>query len=1130
MKQPDKIGFAGNIKDFEFETNRDCHFTLSVDNQVIVDQIYTPENGMITIRLKDVVQECLTVQIPPFSSSSFFQESAAKTFTAKINDSTYTFIAIAGGVVGVDDIATFLKQNFLTWQPQTKRIIARQPEFLTYYASGDVTLAIEGHWDDYSWTHYIVLQEGLNTINLNYDVVCDFFQNSVDYFDVWVEDTNSRERLTYIQRYVPIPEPDRAQLYIFENSLGGIDTFLCSGTLTEKINTTGNLVKQYEATYDGDIDFSVCYTQQTGYLRDSSEGAWLRDFFLSRQRYHIAGSLRQIYIEDQENEFTPSEINSFEFEFYYCDQSRFQKIIRNRENLPELLEVANGDNLFFLTPRLSEYPVAQYDDELMLPVQHPYSGQWQHLPVSAIKSHVDLYDASYDTKGIAAFSYEHFIVEDGFVKINLGTINFDSYFYEQNGELHCKMNFVGDLDVSAFGCSSGTGGPGVDLVNDLTSTRTDAALTANMGRYLKSLIDGKASDWNSITGKPSAFPTTWDLVSGKPSAYTPSAHTHSATDVTSGIFSSSQIPELPITRISGLQATLDNVFSSAIWNRCFYERDGELHCKLNFVGDLDVSAFGCSSGTGGPGVDLVNDLTSTRTDAALTANMGRYLKSLIDGKASDWNSITGKPSAFPTTWDLVSGKPSAFTPSAHTHTWTDIPGRPDFDAIYVKKSGDTMSGNLTIGTNWVLGPGGNGLLFSDGANSNIGTRTGITKLRSGATNLVHLKNESGTDRGYTIWDGSNSNLTTVNWSVNQLSFPESQFNVNAPARSTLNPMSLRLWDVYNNNIGLTQKYATILEIYGRSGHWDHQLAFEGYKGSLFHRASTWNETTFEEWRKIWDSSNSNLSSVDWKANLLTANRVAVGGYNNTSYTLSTYSFISDRWVRTLGATGWFSETYGGGIYMSDTDYIRIYNNKRFYVGNNSAYSVYTNGGFTRDGYAGASWFNGHGALNVAITNNSAQTPLLVAFRAGQSPAATGASRLFSLELLNTGTTMYWAFGGVKRFDFTASGNFSATGEVSAYTASDARLKYNIRELDGLSYINRLRPVAFYWNDKARELAGDNRQHGYGLIAQELQNVLPDCVGNIYNSEFLGIGYEKLIPFLIAAVKQLSEEVKQLKQA
>ncbi len=576
------------------------------------------------------------------------------------------------------------------------------------------------------------------------------------------------------------------------------------------------------------------------------------------------------------------------------------------------------------------------------------------------------------------------------------------------------------------------------------------------------------------------------------------------------------------------KATLSMLRKYLIGN-WFYEENGELHCRLNFTGDLDVSAFGGSGGTGGPGVDLIDNLTSIRTDAALTANMGRYLKSLIDGKASDWNSIIGKPSVFPTTWDLVSGKPSVFPSSPHTHAWTDITSRPDFNA-YVKKSGDTMLGNLTIGTNWIMGPGGNGLLSSDGANSNIGMCTGITKLRSGATNLVHLKNESGTDRGYTVWDASNSNLTSVNWNVNQLSFPESQFNVNAPARSTMNPMSLKIWDSYNQGIGVGSNYATVIEIYGKRNHWDNQIAFDGFKGSIYYRNSTYSpETTFSEWRKIWDSNNSNLLSVDWKANLLTANRVAVGGYNNTSYTLSTYSFISDRWVRTLGTTGWFSESYGGGIHMSDTDYVRIYNNKRFYVSNTSAYSILSDGGFTRQGYGGSSWGQGYGAFNVAVTNNNSQTPIIVAYRAGQTPSTTGVNRLLSMEFLNNGDRMRWYFGGVQAFEFSSSGTLIAAGDIIAYTASDARLKNNVRELDGLSYINRLRPVSFDWNERARKLAGDNRQHGYGLIAQELQNVLPDCVGNIYNSEFLGVKYEKLIPFLIAAVKQLSEEVKQLKE-
>lgn len=36
------------------------------------------------------------------------------------------------------------------------------------------------------------------------------------------------------------------------------------------------------------------------------------------------------------------------------------------------------------------------------------------------------------------------------------------------------------------------------------------------------------------------------------------------------------------------------------------------------------------------------------------------------------------------------------------------------------------------------------------------------------------------------------------------------------------------------------------------------------------------------------------------------------------------------WIRTSGATGWYNETYGGGIHMTDSTWIRTYNGKSFY--------------------------------------------------------------------------------------------------------------------------------------------------------------------------------------------------------
>lgn len=38
------------------------------------------------------------------------------------------------------------------------------------------------------------------------------------------------------------------------------------------------------------------------------------------------------------------------------------------------------------------------------------------------------------------------------------------------------------------------------------------------------------------------------------------------------------------------------------------------------------------------------------------------------------------------------------------------------------------------------------------------------------------------------------------------------------------------------------------------------------------------------------------------------------------------------WVRTYGNTGWYSQTYGGGWHMTDTTWLRAYNNKNVYTG------------------------------------------------------------------------------------------------------------------------------------------------------------------------------------------------------
>ncbi|MBD5374368.1 MAG: shufflon system plasmid conjugative transfer pilus tip adhesin PilV [Bacteroides sp.] len=185
--------------------------------------------------------------------------------------------------------------------------------------------------------------------------------------------------------------------------------------------------------------------------------------------------------------------------------------------------------------------------------------------------------------------------------------------------------------------------------------------------------------------------------------------------------------------------------------------------------------------------------------------------------------------------------------------------------------------------------------------------------------------------------------------------------------------------------------------------------------------------------------------------------------------------IADGWLRTTGQRGWYNETYGGGLYMTDTTWVRIHNSKSFYSG--TGY-IRSDGAFDREGYGGASWNTGHGAYNVAISDNASQTPLLHAYRTGQAITATGANRLFAMELLNTGSVLRYCFGGAHKFEMHSNGNFLATGEVTAY--SDERLKSGI---EAITRGKRLRPVTFY-KDGSRHV---------GLIAQEVQRLCPEAV-------------------------------------
>jgi hypothetical protein len=110
------------------------------------------------------------------------------------------------------------------------------------------------------------------------------------------------------------------------------------------------------------------------------------------------------------------------------------------------------------------------------------------------------------------------------------------------------------------------------------------------------------------------------------------------------------------------------------------------------------------------------------------------------------------------------------------------------------------------------------------------------------------------------------------------------------------------------------------------------------------------------------------------------------------------------------------------------------------------------------------------------------------------------------------------------YELKIQGDVAASGDIVAYYTSDKRLKDNIQPIqNALNKVNELGGYTFDWNE---ELQKARKGHDIGVIAQEVQSVLPEVVVERDNG-YLGVDYQKLVPVLIEAIKELSAKVKEL---
>lgn len=341
---------------------------------------------------------------------------------------------------------------------------------------------------------------------------------------------------------------------------------------------------------------------------------------------------------------------------------------------------------------------------------------------------------------------------------------------------------------------------------------------------------------------------------------------------------------------------------------------------------------------------------------------------------------------------------------------------------------------------------------------------------------------------------------------------------------------------FNNSMGVK------VAMTGSIKHWNDTLWINGYSGGdvkdmcalhtvrdgtpqMYISTQKSDATSYGTMYLFYTSYNANKSDRPWICSTLNA-------YGRITTASDIYS---QSWVRTVGTTGWYSESYGGGWHMTDSTWLRAYNNKQIYTASTSPDAFHTLGGVNASGriYAG-SYIETHGGLVCAGVGNSGGASGFNVYASFYGNGQHGGIEIGASDNVlgigvhsNDSWYIWWTNSGSigsssnKSYIFSYNGsswNFTgsvvASGEVTAY--SDARLKSNIHTLD---YRGRLIP---------RHYVKDGKQ-SIGFIAQEVQTLYPELVlGYDKSRPYLSLNYNGCTAVLSAQLNYVEDEVTLLK--
>ena len=160
-------------------------------------------------------------------------------------------------------------------------------------------------------------------------------------------------------------------------------------------------------------------------------------------------------------------------------------------------------------------------------------------------------------------------------------------------------------------------------------------------------------------------------------------------------------------------------------------------------------------------------------------------------------------------------------------------------------------------------------------------------------------------------------------------------------------------------------------------------------------------------------------------------------------------------------------------------------------------------------------------INGVSFNGTANITLPTVNTSGDQTTIAGAKTF-------TGNVRVASFGVNTAASGTA-GEIRATNNITAFF-SDDRLKTRLKNIEeALEKISTLDAFYYIPNKTAIDLGYEEEQH-IGLSAQQVNKIFPEVVRPApIDDKYLTIQYDKLIPLLVAGIKELKEEVSSLKK-